>query len=177
MKIFIAYLSLVLACHKAEKAAPAPGSGGSALAVAVAQPPSGSTATGSAVPAPMSELAKAIDDIDRRLAPIWRLSDKERFAAFCAGRKLLLDKSAALITMPNPATDWRSTAEGLSNAVRMADKCCLEQPKDLSPALQAGQDDTNAECIKPIHDDFVAVAKLVPVAPAVDGHANDPVTK
>src|SRR5262249_29437013 len=140
---------------------------------------SGGSATPPPPPAtpPMSPLATAIDDFDRRLAPIWKLRGKERFTTLCAVVKVLIDRSFALSRMANAATDWQPTAEGLAMAVRMAHKCCVEQPKGLSKAAQDVQDANNAECIKDVHDDFVEVAKLVPGAPAVDAHANDPLIK
>lgn len=62
----------------------------------------------------------------------------------------------------------RGPVDGLGDAR----KCCLEQIKNLSPALQAGQDDTNSERIQLVHDNFVRVVKLVPGGTRC-GHARE----
>jgi len=201
MKLLIAYVVLALGCHKSEKVEATTGSGSSsgaghttASAGSTATGSVGSAATGSSgvsvvgsgtattaptssAPSQMSQLAKAVDDFDRWLAPIWRLPDKERFAILCRVAKDLVAKSDALRAMPNTATDWQATVDGLSGYIWAAQKCCVEQPKKLSPVMQAAQDDNNADCIKPLHDSFAEVVKLVPGAPAIDTHANDPVMK
>ena len=180
-------LVALLACNKSgSKSEPgvagSAGSAGSASAAGSAGSAAGSADTaGSAVPpvtidaaaagsaapgAASPELAKAIDDADRWLAPIFKLSAKERFKAFCAALPDLTARAAAIQAAPAPAgvSDWATYAESFKSDVGTTDMCCKKPTDDAS----------NDDCINGVHESFERLVGMVPGAPAVDAHAGDP---
>jgi len=182
MKIFTVCILLLIGCHRGgELAQSLPGTESTGSAVAAPTPVVTSTAAGSSVttgapdsvaqtPAPTSELAKAVDEFNKRLASIWALPTKQRFSALCPIAEDLAARAEALGKMQSTSPNWEAAVGELSMALSDTQSACADQAKEtghLNPDQQEVVDYGKAQHVTDVHDDFVATAKLVPGARAV----------
>jgi hypothetical protein len=152
-----------------DKIGSASGSSGSATAG------SGSAATDPAV----ASALHAVDDFDRILAPIWKLSSGPRLVATCARFAQLGDKGAALkAAAPSSVPGWSDSAENVSEMASDLRRVCQQYPASTlsDPKALAGVvGDFDRQEIGPLHDAFAKLAALLPGGHA-DGHASDAMT-
>jgi hypothetical protein len=152
-----------------------------AAAPAAAGSDASTSSAGSATGAAVSpELLKALDEMDRMLAPVFKLEPPERFNAFCAERGELTAKAQAIEAAPAPAgvTDWAANAKKLStdlvgDPLKEPEVCCRLAPQGLKGEQEKTQNRINDDCVRPIHESFKKLVASVPGAPAADAHAND----
>jgi hypothetical protein len=150
---------------------------GSAVAGSAAE---GSASTGSATAASGPQVA-ALDELDRWIAPIYKLDVPARYKAMCAAASTVREKVKALETIGPPsgveAQAWSDAVGDLEGAVDGVRMCCqdLGDYEKASPEVKKGADSNHDDCMKPVPDAFMAVVKLVPGAKPAGTHANDPV--
>ena len=131
------------------------------------------------VPPSLSDAAKALDQFDQMLAPVWKLPNDKLGAAMCDLAKTLQAKADTLKSLAAPpgvkADDWKSTIENVSGTMGgvMLD-CFNGRPTKMSPEEKTVQDGNDRDAMKAVHDAFAAAVKLVPDAHPIDSHANDP---
>jgi hypothetical protein len=171
----------LLACSK--KSETGSGSTGSAtVGSAGSAGPAGSAGSAKAGAA-SPELLKALDEMDRVMAPIFKLEPPARFDAFCAVRAKLAANAQAIAAAPAPpgVADWAAKAKKLENdmsedPLREPEVCCRLAPQGLKGKQRKTQDGINDDCVTPIHESFKQLVASVPGAPAADAHANDPLS-
>lgn len=141
----------------------------------------GSTAANSATAAP--EMIAALDDMDRRLAPVMKLDVHPRFVALVKLQPELRKEWEAIKTMKPPPgvaeATWSQAVDNLGDQVGGLGMCAQDfKPAwyaKASKAMKQAADESYQECIKDLPDAFAAVVKLVPGANPPGTHASDPV--
>jgi hypothetical protein len=177
MKQLVCVVLLAIGCHKDPGGgSAAAGSQGAVGANAAGANAAGANAAGAnaaganaaganaAGAVASSDASKAVDDFDRWLAPIWKLSTNDRLAPLCKSLKTLQAKASTMQKLPAPAAAaadrWKDETTRLSTTMGTLDLCC------------STHDET---CINDVHEVFAAVVALVPGARPIDSHKDDPV--
>lgn len=167
-------------------AAPAAPAGGAAPTAEAAgsSAPTAEAAGGSAAVPPAGPQVAALDDLDRWLAPIYKLDVRARYKAMCAAGFTLEKKELALASMGAPAgvdaKAWEDATTLLHGEIGGTRLCCKDDMKayDKFPeALKVAADEGHNDCMKGTPDALAAVIKLVPGAKPFGTHANDPLMK
>lgn len=122
----------------------------------------------------------ALDDLDRWLAPLYKLPVPQRYKSFCAAGNVIIAKVESLNSLTTPAggdpQSWTNAVDNLANKVNGVRMCCVDvgDYDKLSASMKQVADWNDDDCMKEVPDAFAAVVKLVPGAKPPGTHSNDP---
>jgi hypothetical protein len=126
------------------------------------------------VPPMTSDAGKALDELARSLAPVWRLDKAHSGDAMCAAAKTWDAKATALASIAPPpglaAQDWQDAANAVHTGTSGLLLCCFNQrpPRSADPATQAGQDAVDRDCLAAVRQGLALAIAIVPDAPPLD---------